>query len=81
MAYRRSTARRSRSNYSRAPRARTRRTYSSRGNRRVSGRSAGRQQTVRVVIEQAPASAVARQPLATAGVIQVEGPKPQKAKF
>lgn len=58
----------------------TRRTYATRSRGRVSRGSRSAPQTVRVVIEQAPMTQVARDPLGAARM-QVDAGKPQKAKF
>lgn len=79
MAYRTRRAAPRRTGRSRVARSGARRTYAARGGRRVSRGARSGPQTVRVVIEQAPPSAVARDPLGSQRM-QVET-KPQKAKF
>ena len=80
MAYRTRRTSRARVSTRRAPARRPARTYTARGGRRVSRGARSGAQTVRVVIEQAPANPVARDPMAAARM-QVEAAKPQKAKF
>lgn len=86
MAYRRSPSRRAVRSRTSAYRGSARRSPA-RSTRRVSrstartGRSAVRGQTVRIVIENAPASAVARSYPDASMIGKKEAPKPQKAKF
>lgn len=82
MAYRpRRSARRT--GYSRraAPASRSYRARPVRRSRSVSRRTASRPQTVRIVLEQAPASMVARAAPDLSMIGKKEADKPQKAKF
>lgn len=81
MAYRGRSTTRYRAAPRRPARGRAARAGARTGSRRMSRASAGRAQTVRVVIEQAPPSAVARGPISTEGLMQTPAGKPQKAKF
>ena len=78
MAYRRRTASRRTASRRAAPRRTVR---SGRSTRRVSRGSRGSAQTVRLVIEQAPANPVARTPPDMSMIGKTPAPAPHKAKF